>query len=59
MQTATLVFLILFLIASAIIAVLLYLLKQNKKAQDALQREMQKRINSEYRLLFESWKKEY
>ena len=59
MQTSTLVFLILFLIASVVIAILLYLLKQNKKAQDALQHEMQKRINSEYRLLFESWKKEY
>ena len=59
MQTPTLILLTLFLIALAIIAVLLYLLKQNKKAQDTLQREMQRRINSEYRLLFEGWKKEY
>ena len=59
MQTSTLIFLILFLVASAVIAILLYLLKQNKRAQETLEREMQKRINSEYRLLFEKWKKEY
>ncbi|MCP4143591.1 MAG: Holliday junction resolvase [Chloroflexi bacterium] len=59
MQTSTLVLLTLFLVALATIAVLVYLLKENKKAQESLEREMQRRINSEYRLLFEKWKKEY
>ena len=59
MQISAQVLLILLLIALAAIAILLYLLKQNKKAQETLQQEMQRRINSEYRLLFEKWKQEY
>ena len=59
MQSSTQVLLVLFVIALIIVAVLIYLLKQNTKAQDSLEKEMQRRINSEYRLLFEKWKKEY
>ncbi|MBT3337266.1 MAG: Holliday junction resolvase [Anaerolineae bacterium] len=59
MQTSTLILPTLFLIALAVIGVLLYILRQNKNAQKTLEREMQRRINSEYRLLFEGWKKEY
>ncbi len=59
MQTSTLVLLTLLFIAVAVIATLLYLLAQNKKAQTKLEVEMQRRINSEYRLLFEKWKTAY
>ena len=54
MQPSTLVLLIFLLIALAAIVILYSLLKQQKK----LEAEMQRRINSEYRLLFEKWKKE-
>ena len=59
MQTSTVVLLSLLAIAVLVIAILLYLLAQNKKAQTKLEAEMQRRINSEYRLLFEKWKKGY
>lgn len=59
MQTSTQILLALLLIAFAVIGVLLYLLAQRSKAQTRLEAEMQRRINSEYRLLFEKWKKEY
>ena len=59
MQTSTLILLVLLLVAFVIIAVLFYLLSQNKKAQVTLEKEMQRRINSEYRLILEKWKKEY
>ena len=59
MQLSTQILLILLLIAVAVIGILLYLLAQHKKAQTKLEAEMQRRINSEYRLLFEKWKKEY
>lgn len=58
MQTSTLVLLSLLAIAVFVIAILFYLLAQNKKAQTKLEAEMQRRINGEYRLLFEKWKKE-
>ena len=57
MQTSTLVLLSLLAIAALVIVILLYLLAQNKKAQTKLEAEMQRRINGEYRLLFEKWKK--
>jgi len=59
MQTSTLVLLALLFIAVAVIGILLYLLAQNKKAQTKLEAEMQRRINGEYRLLFEKWKTAY
>ncbi len=59
MQTSTQILLVLLAISFLVIAILLYLIRQNKKAQETLQREMQRRINSEYRLLFEKWKDEY
>ncbi len=59
MQTSTLVLLSLLAIAALVIFILLYLLAQNKKAQTKLEAEMQRRINSEYRLLFEKWKAAY
>lgn len=58
MQASTLVLLSLLAIAVFVIAILFYLLAQNKKAQTKLEAEMQRRINGEYRLLFEKWKKE-
>ena len=58
MQTSTQILLILLLIAVAVIGILLYLLAHNKKAQIKLEAEMQRRINSEYRLILEKWKKE-
>jgi len=45
------------LITILVIAILLYLLAQKSKAQTKLEAEMQRRINGEYRLLFEKWKK--
>ncbi len=57
MQTSTLVLLSLLAISTLVIVILLYLLAHNKKAQIKLEAEMQRRINSEYRLLFEKWKK--
>lgn len=59
MQNSALVLLGLLLIAIAVIGILLYLLAQNKQAQTKLEAEMQRRINGEFRLLFEKWKAEY
>ena len=59
MQTSTLVLLALLAMAALVIIILLYLLAQNKKAQTKLEAEMQRRINGEYRLILEKWKKEY
>lgn len=59
MQTSTLVLLTLLGVAALVIAILLYLLAQNKKAQTKLEAEMQRRINSEYRLILEQWKAAY
>ncbi len=58
MQPSIQILLLLLLIAIVIIAILIFLLRQNKKSQVSLEKEMQRRINSEYRLLFEKWKKE-
>ncbi len=57
MQLANQTLIVILLISFAVIGVLLYLLAQNKKAQTKLEAEMQRRINGEYRLLFEKWKK--
>ncbi len=56
MQISVLVLLALLAFAVLVIGILLYLLAQNKKAQTKLEAEMQRRINGEYRLLFEKWK---
>jgi len=58
MQTTTLLSTLLF-IAILIIFMLIYLLKQHKKEAENLRVEMQRGINSEYRVILEKWKKEY
>jgi predicted Holliday junction resolvase-like endonuclease len=57
MQSSTLILLALLFLATLVMGVLAYLLAQNKKSQTKLETEMQRRINGEYRLLFEKWKK--
>ena len=59
MQTSTQILLGLLLLSFAMIGILFYLLAQNKKAQTKLEAEMQRRINGEFRLLFEKWKAAY
>ena len=58
MQITTLLSALLF-IALLIIFMLIYLLKQNKRAMENLRTEIQGSINSEYRVILERWKKEY